>query len=72
MVIVTTVAVSGFTSIIGIAAVVTLMVFLTTRELASAGNSPFSLRIARYATVGSLPLVIAFAVIVAVKIAEVL
>ncbi len=62
----------GFGAIISMAAVVTLIVFLATRELASAGRSRFSLRIARFASVGILPLAIAFAVMVAIQIAQVL
>ena len=69
---VTTIAALGLTVTISVAAVATLIVFLTTRELASASNSSLSLRIARFASVGILPLVIAFAAIVVVKIAEVL
>jgi len=69
---VTTMAVLGLTAAISVATIITLMVFLATRELASAGNSRFSLRIAKFASVGILPLVMAFAIIVAVKIAEVL
>ena len=69
---VTTIATLGITAAISIAAVTTLIAFLTTRELASASNSRFHLRIAKFASVGILPLIIAFAVIVAVKIAEVL
>lgn len=69
---VTTIAAVGLTTVISVAAVVTLMAFLATRELASTGNSWFSLRIAKFASVGILPLVMAFATIVAVKIAEAL
>ncbi len=69
---VTAIATLGLTTVIGIAAVIALIVFLTSRELADAGNSRISWRIARFASVGILPLVIAFAAIVAVKIAEAL
>ena len=69
---VTTIAALGLTTALSVAAVITLMVFLASRELASTGLSRFSWRIARFASVGILPLVIAFAAIVAVKIAEVL
>jgi len=72
MITVTTIAAGGLTIAISVAAVVTLVVFLTTRELASAGRSRFSSRIARFASIGILPLVMAFAAIVAVKIAELL
>lgn len=67
-----TIAALGITATISIAAFVTLMVFLATRELASVGNSRFSLRIVKFASVGILPLVMAFATIIVVKIAEVL
>lgn len=69
---VTAIAALGLTGAIGIAGVVSLIVFLTSKELAGAGNSGFSRRLARFLTVGILPLVLAFAVIAAVKIAEVL
>ena len=69
---VTTIATLGITTAISIATVTTLIAFLTTRELASTGNSRFTLRIAKFASAGILPLIIAFAVIVTVKIAEML
>lgn len=69
---VTTVAVSGLTGVISIAVVVLLMLFLTTKELTGASGSGFSLRIARFLSVGILPLVMVFAVIVVIKIVEVL
>lgn len=62
----------GLTAAVSVAAVVALIAFLTTKEIASTGNSSFSLRLAKFATVGILPLVMAFAVIVAIKIAEIL
>ena len=69
---ITTFAVLGLTGIISIATVVLLMLFLTTKELAGASSRGFSLRIAKFVSVGILPLVMVFAVIVAVKIVEVL
>ena len=65
-------SVTGLTAAISIAAVVSLIFFLTTKELAGAGGSRTSLRIAKSVGVGILPLVMAFAIIVAVKIVEVL
>jgi len=62
----------GLTAAIGIAAVVSLIFLLAIKELANAGGSPHSLRVARFFSVGTLPLVMAFAVIFAVKIAEVI
>lgn len=69
---VTAIAALGFTTAISIAMVITLMIFLASRELASAGQSRLSWRIARFASVGILPLIIAFATVVASKIAELL
>jgi len=69
---VTTIAALGLTAAISIAAVVLLMLFLTTKELAAASGRGSSLRIAKFVSVGILPLVMAFAVIVAMKIVEVL
>ena len=65
---VTTIAVMGLTAAISIAAVVSLVAFLTTKELASAGHFRSSTRVAKFVNVGILPLAIAFAVIVAIKI----
>ncbi len=65
---VTTIAVAGLTAAISIAAVVSLVAFLTTKELAGTGHFRSSLRIAKFVNIGILPLAIAFAVIVAVKI----
>ena len=72
MLTVTTITAMGLTAAISIAAIVSLIALLTTRELANAGGSGTSLRIARFVSVGIVPLVIAFAVIVALKVAEVL
>ena len=69
---VTTIAAMGLTAVVSLAAVVGLIFFLTIKELATAGESPTSLRIARFFSVGILPLVMAFAVIAAVAIFEVI
>jgi len=69
---VTTIVAMGLTAAISIAATVILILSLTTKELAGAGNSSFSTRLSRYLNVSILPLMMAFAVIVAVKIAEAL
>lgn len=69
---VTTIAAMGLTATISIAAVVALIGFLTTKELVSANLSRSSQLMARFFSVGILPMVMAFAVIVAVKIAEIL
>ncbi len=69
---VTTVTVLGISAVMSVAAVITLIVFLTTRELAGASNHAQPLRVARFVSVGILPLIIAFAVIVIVKIIEII
>ncbi|MFH1381572.1 MAG: hypothetical protein ABIH70_01625 [Chloroflexota bacterium] len=69
---VTAIVTLGLATAISIAAVITAIIFLTTRELASASNSRVALRIAKFASVGILPLVLTFAVIVAVEIAKIL
>ena len=72
MLTVTTITALGLTAAISIAAIVSLIALLTTRELANAGGSGTSLRIAKFVSVGIVPLVIAFAVIVVLKVAEAL
>lgn len=77
---ITTVTTSTITTVSTIAAmglaatvsVVALIAFLTTKELASASLSSSSQRTARFFNVGILPMVMAFVVIVAVKVVEVL
>ncbi len=69
---VTTMAVLGITAVLSMAGVVALMIFLAGRELASAGRSTFSLRLARLASVGVLPLLMAFLVTLVAKIADIL
>jgi len=69
---ITTIAAMGLTTTMSIAAVVALIGFLTTKELASANLSPSSQLIARFFSVGILPMVMAFAVIVTVRIADIL
>ncbi|MBI2979982.1 MAG: hypothetical protein HYY41_04040 [Chloroflexi bacterium] len=65
---VTVIAALGLSALISMAAVVTLIGFLVTRELATTGHSGFALRIARFASVGIIPLVMAFAAIVAIRV----
>ncbi|MDD5038463.1 MAG: hypothetical protein PHN78_04015 [Dehalococcoidales bacterium] len=65
---ITTIAALGLTTAISAAMAVSLIIFLASRELAVASQSSLSLRIARFVSVGILPMVMAFIVIVAVKI----
>ena len=69
---VTTIAAMGLGFVIGIAAIVALVVFLTVKELVSASQFPHFRLLGRYLNVGVLPLVIAFGVIVVVKVGETL
>jgi len=64
-------AAMGLTVAIGAAAVVSLIIFLTTKELASATHSNSSLRVAKFINVGILPLAIAFAAILITQILEI-
>lgn len=65
---ITTITALGLTTVIGVIAVAALIALLATRELASAGRSHFCLRITQFASVGILPLFMAFAVIIIVEI----
>jgi len=69
---VTTIAAMGLTAAISMAAAVILVLFLSTKELAGAGSSGFSLRVSRFFSIGIAPLIIVFAVTMVVKIIEVL
>ena len=70
---VTAIATLGFTTILGTVLAITLMFFLATREVAGSENrSGMALRIAKFASVGILPLVMAFATVFIVEIIKVL
>ncbi len=69
---ISTIAALGLTATISIAAAVALILFLSSRELAGASGSSTSMRVGKYLSVGIIPLLMAFAVFVGVKIAEVL
>ncbi len=62
----------GYTAALGIATAAILMVFLATKELSHARGSNFPSHIAKFLDVAIIPLTIAFAVTLAIKIAEVL
>jgi len=69
---VTAVTTIGFGVAIGLAAVITLLAFLFIRELATASKGTNRQFLARSLDVGIIPLLFAFAVIVVMKIVEVL
>jgi hypothetical protein len=69
---VTAIAAMGLTAAISIATAGILVFFLTTKELAAAKGSGFSSRLGRYLSISIVPLLMAFAVIMVMKITEVL
>ncbi len=69
---VTIMATMGLSITIGVATVITLMALLTTKELVGASLSPSSRLVAKFLIIGILPLIMAFAVIVIVRIATLL
>lgn len=69
---VTTIVAMGLTAAISIATAGILVFLLTTKELAAAKASGFSSRLGRFLSVGIVPLLMAFAVIMVTKIVEVL
>jgi hypothetical protein len=69
---VTTIAAMGLTAAISMAAAVILVLFLSTKELASAGKSAVSMHVTRFLGIGIVPLLVVFAVTMVVKIIEVL
>ncbi len=69
---VTTVAGMGIATALSAVATISLIAFLTTRELLSAGVTHSSQRAGRFMSVGIIPLLLVFAAVVAVAIAEVL
>jgi hypothetical protein len=69
---VTAIAAMGLTAAISIATASILVFFLTTKELATAKGSGFSSRLGRFLSIGTVPLLMAFAVIMVVKIVQVL
>jgi len=68
---VTTAAVSGLSLGLGIAAVAVLIAFLVFKELAGATQSSSLQLTSRFLSVGVIPMVMAFVVIVALKVVEV-
>ena len=69
---VSTVTMMGFGVALGAMLTVALIAMLVGRELASASDSPRGARLARVLTVGMAPLMASFALILAVKIAEII
>ena len=70
--VVTTVTTVTSIAAMGLAAVVLLILLLIAKELTGAGQSLFSRLSSRFLNVGVIPLIIVFAIIVAVRISEAL
>ena len=62
----------GFGATLGLIAVVALTMFLCARQIAAAGNSTTQRILARSFDVSIAPLLIAFVIIVVMKVAEIL
>jgi hypothetical protein len=69
---VTSIAVAGFGVALGVVCVIALIALLTTKELASAGESGSSKFIARFCDIGILPLVVTFGITVIIKVVDIL
>jgi H+/Cl- antiporter ClcA len=69
---ISTVTAMGFTVALGVVCVLALIALLTTKELASAGQSGNSRLIAKFCDIGILPLVVAFGVTVVIKVVDIL
>jgi len=63
---------AGLGMALGLVAVITLIALLGVRELAAASDNGSHRLLARSLDIGIVPLIIAFAMIVAVKIVEIL
>ena len=62
----------GLSVALGVVGVLALIALLTTKELASAGRGGRVRLVARFCDIGILPLALAFAVTVAIKVVEIL
>ena len=62
----------GFAIAVSLVAVIALVAFLCAKELAAASGGSSPRFLARYCDVGIVPLVIAFTMIVAMKVVEIL
>ena len=69
---ISTVTMMGFGVALGVMLTVSLIALLVGRELASASDSSRGARMARVLNVGMVPLLASFALILAVKIAEII
>ncbi len=69
---VTAIAAMGLTATLSLAATILLIFFLSTREMAAAKGSGTSLRISRFLSIGIVPLLMTFAVIIIIQIIQIL
>ena len=69
---ITTIAALGMAAALGIAATITLIAFLATKELIGIRGDGSSQRIGRFLNVGITPLLMVFAAMIAIAIAELL
>jgi len=59
---------AGITAVMSAVVVVSLIIFLVTKEVATGGRTSSSQLLARFLTVGILPLLLVFTVILAVTV----
>ncbi len=69
---ITTIAAMGFAASLGVFAVILLIAFLTSKELLATSSGARQKLLARSLNISIIPLVMAFTVIVALKITEIL
>lgn len=69
---VTMIAAMGLTAALSIAATVLLIFFLSTKELTAAGGSGTSLRVSKFLSIGIVPLLMIFAVLLAIQLIQLL
>ena len=70
--IITSVAAMGLATMLGVTIAVTLIAFLTGKELAGATSSPGSKLISRYLTVPIMPMLMVFVAIMCLEIVKIL
>ena len=69
---VTAIAAMGLTAALSIGATILLIFFLSTKELVAARGTGTAIRISRFLSIGIVPLLITFAVITIIQIAQIL
>lgn len=69
---ITAIAAMGLTATLSIAATVLLIFFLSTKELMATRGSGAALRVSRFLSIGIVPLLMSFAVIIVIQVVQIL